>query len=508
MRRNGLSSLLFIVVLTVVGLGLTLAAGNAPLLGLDLQGGVSVVYEPAEPVSDEALSQTIEIIRRRVDALGVAEPEIGRQGDAIVVQLPGVKDPDVALAVIGQTAELRFRPVLETVPILPDSTTTSTLEGETTTTVAGDTTSSTTVAGSDTTETTDTTVPDEVTAESLGIELTAPEDDVADAEVILDSIEGERLRLGPTLLTGEALSTAEARLSGQTGGVWTVNMTMRGGADGIDAFNEAATACFDRTPTCPSGRLAITLDGEVQSAPTIQTPTFERDAIQISGSFTESEAKDLALVLKFGALPVELVPQQTQAVSATLGKDALDAGIISGIVGLLLVAIYMIAYYRLLGVVAMLSLALSGSLLWVVISYLGENRGLALTLAGVTGIIVSIGVAVDSNVVFYEHLKEDVSRGRTLRSSVDGSFASAFSTIVKADIASLIGAAVLWSLTVGPVRGFAFYLGLSTLLDLVASYFFMRPLTVMLAKSPRFADRNRWFGLPAPPEAEPEAVPA
>ncbi len=299
-----------------------------------------------------------------------------------------------------------------------------------------------------------------MTAESLGIELTAPEDDVADAEVILDSIEGERLRLGPTLLTGEALSTAEARLSGQTGGVWTVNMTMRGGADGIDAFNEAATACFDRTPTCPSGRLAITLDGEVQSAPTIQTPTFERDAIQISGSFTESEAKDLALVLKFGALPVELVPQQTQAVSATLGKDALDAGITSGIVGLLLVAIYMIAYYRLLGVVAMLSLALSGSLLWVVISYLGENRGLALTLAGVTGIIVSIGVAVDSNVVFYEHLKEDVSRGRTLRSSVDGSFASAFSTIVKADIASLIGAAVLWSLTVGPVRGFAFYLGL------------------------------------------------
>jgi preprotein translocase subunit SecD len=172
----------------------------------------------------------------------------------------------------------------------------------------------------------------------------------------------------------------------------------------------------------------------------------------------------------------------------------------------MMVAIYMIAYYRVLGVVAMLSLALSGCLLWVVISYLGESRGLALTLAGVTGIIVSVGVAVDSNVVFYEHLKENVARGRTLRSSVDGAFASAFSTIVKADIASLIGAAVLWALTVGPVRGFAFYLGLSTLLDLVASYFFMRPLTVILAKSPRLAGRNRLFGLP--PAPDPEAVPA
>jgi preprotein translocase subunit SecD len=142
-----------------------------------------------------------------------------------------------------------------------------------------------------------------------------------------------------------------------------------------------------------------------------------------------------------------------------------------------------------------LSLATGAALLWAIVAYLGESRGLALTLAGVTGIIVSIGVAVDSNVVFYEHLKEEVWRGRTLRSSVEGSFVGAWSTIVKADSASLIGAFLLYWLTVGPVRGFAFYLGLSTILDLVASYFVMRPLVVLMARSPRLHESPRLFGL-------------
>ena len=256
--------------------------------------------------------------------------------------------------------------------------------------------------------------------------------------------------------------------------------------------------CFNRRPTCPTGQLAIVLDGRVVSAPNINAESFQADAISISGSFDEGEAKDLALVLRYGSLPVELEAQQTQSVSASLGKDALDAGVTAGIIGLALVFLYMVIYYRLLGFVAILSLLISASLLWTIIAYLGENQGLALTLAGVTGIMVSIGVAVDSNVVFYEHLKEDVARGRSLRTAVDGSFASAFSTIVKADIASLIGAAILYFLTVGPVRGFALYLGMSTMLDLVASYFFMRPLAVMLVKSKRLQDRPRLFGMPRP----------
>jgi preprotein translocase subunit SecD len=169
---------------------------------------------------------------------------------------------------------------------------------------------------------------------------------------------------------------------------------------------------------------------------------------------------------------------------------------VAGAIGLVLVAVYMILYYRLLGVVAILSLGLSAVLLWVTISYLGESQGLALTLAGVTGLIVSIGVAVDSNVVFYEHVKETVAGGRTLRTAIDGAFSSAFSTIVKADFASLIGAGVLYWLTVGPVRGFALFLGLATLIDLVTSYLFMRPLAVMLVKSRSLQGRPRLFGMP------------
>jgi preprotein translocase subunit SecD len=533
MRRNGLFSLIFIVVLAVAGLGGTLAAGNEPQLGLDLQGGISVVLEPAEETADENVTQAIEIIRQRVDGLGVAEPEIARQGDAIIVQLPGLKDRERALEVVGQTAELRFRPVLQALPggisaedLRPpeddgdgsstteppedtDSTETTEADGASdesgfgmapgesaapvfqddpaTTTTAPEETTSTTVAGEG-----------EIPADLLaGLELTPPEEDEADQPVTLaqldeDGNEVARFQLGPTEATGEILSSASARLEGV--GQWLVAVEIKGNR--LDDFNRIATSCFNKQPTCPTGQLAIVLDGVVESAPGIENPTFDRQGVSITGQFTEREAKDLALVLKYGSLPVELVPQQTQSVSASLGKDALDSGVVAGIIGLALVTLYMIGYYRLLGLIAMLSLTVSAALLWTMVAYLGENQGLALTLAGVTGIVLSIGVAVDSNVVFYEHLKEEYSRGRSLRTAVDGAFASAFSTILKADIASLIGAAILYWLTVGPVRGFALFLGLSTVLDIVASWFFMRPLTLMLVRSKALQDRPRIFGMP------------
>ncbi len=545
MRRNGLFSLIFIVVLAGASLVGTLVSGNSPLLGLDLQGGVSVVLQPSGPVDDNDVSDAIAIIRQRIDGLGVAEPEIARQGDAIVVQLPGVKDRDRALELVGQTARLRFRPVLQVIPpelvdlandpstTVPDgtdapTTTSAPADESSTTTTAGDTspdesgyglapgesaapvfqtdeTTTTTTAPETASTTTPADPDDNVLVPGLeGLSLTPSEDNVDDSPVTLgqyDSDGNEELRyqLGPTEATGDILSGADARLEGL--GTWVVAVEVR--SSGIDQFNEIAGQCFAKQPACPSGQLAIVLDDEVVSAPSINAPSFARDAISISGSFTESEAKDLALVLRYGALPVELEPQQTQSVSATLGKDALDAGVTAGIVGLALVFLYMMIYYRLLGFVAMCSLGVSAALLWSIIAYLGENQGLALTLAGVTGIIVSIGVAVDSNVVFYEHLKEDVSRGRSLRTAVDGSFSSAFSTIVKADVASLIGAATLYMLTVGPVRGFALYLGMSTVLDLVASYFFMRPLTVMLVKSKRFQDKPKLFGMPKIEEGAP-----
>lgn len=516
MRRNGLISLIFIVVLAGAGMALTLVAGNEPLLGLDLQGGVSVVYEPAEATDDESLDQAIAIIRQRIDAIGVAEPEITRQGDAIIVQVPGVKDRERVLELVGQTAELRFRPVLGSLP--PGDTTEGDEESEDTTTTTGADESTTTTAGDNTTTTTASTTTTAPADGSGG--LTTREEDVPEAPVVLaqygeEGQEEARYRLGPvpgvetpednpeTLpLTGEILSDARAELVGT--GQWVVSLEIKG--DRIDDFNAISSECFNGSANCPPqgvsddgaprGRLAIALDGRVESAPTINSPSFAADQISISGSFDEGAAKDLALVLRYGALPVELEAQQTQTVSASLGKDALDAGVTAGIIGLALVALYMLVYYRLLGLVAILSLGVSATMLWTVIAYLGESQGLALTLAGVTGIIVSIGIAVDSNVVFYEHLKEGVWKGRTLRTAVDGSFRSAFSTIVKADVASLIGAGILYFLTIGPVRGFALYLGLSTVLDLIASYFFMRPLTLMLARSGRLQDRPHLSGMP------------
>ena len=566
MRRRGLTTLLLFVAIAVGLFATTLAVGNSPLLGLDLQGGASVVLQSTREVEGEQLDVARDIIRNRVDALGVAEPEISRQGDSILIQLPGVDNQDEILEIVGQTAELRFRPVLGTLPPVgdePTTTTTTAPAGGATTTAPPTTAAPPTVPpGTDeqglpagglapgenagmlpqtaTTSPPQTLPPDfsippdaslppgvsipadlgtAVPPEALEGEgpvcipspsaeplpetldedgLSPPDADQADAAVVLPQLEeGEivcRYHLGPTAATGSTLDTADAVV--QQDGTWVVNPTFKGGADGIDLFNQVATTCFNREPTCPSGQLAIVLDRDVVSAPAIQQASFERDQIQITGDFSEDEAKDLALVLRFGALPVELEPQQVQTVSATLGRDALKAGVIAGIVGLLAVALFLVAYYRLLGLLAILSLSLSGCLLWSLISYLGESRGLALTLAGVTGIIVSIGVSVDSNVVYFENIKEDIRSGRTLRSAVRRSFSSTFSTILKADGGALIGALLLWWLTVGPVRGFALFLALSTLLDLIASYFFMRNAVHLVVQSGSLADRPGLFGIP------------
>jgi preprotein translocase subunit SecD len=541
MRRKTWLPLVFIVLVAIGGLVGTLIAGNSPELGLDLQGGVSVVLEPTSDVNDDALDQSVDIIRERVDALGVAEPDITRQGDAIVVQLPGVRNRDRALELVGQTAELRFRPVLQDLtgaeviePEEDESTTTTASEG-TTTTTAGETTTTTATdedaaglplgesagaAQEPTTTTappatTTTTAPSTTTttapqAEPEPVPLTARADDQADATVTLQGKDGEGVyQLGPTLATGTIVSSARAEIPQ---GQWLVSLTMKGGADGIDRFNEIAAQCYQASdPTvCPTGQLAIVLDSVVQSAPNIDAPSFARDEITISGSFSEGEAKDLALVLRYGALPVELERQSVQTVSASLGEDSLRAGVIAGLVGLSLVALYMLVYYRALGLVMIVGVGMSAALLYAIVSWLGQTQGLALTLAGVTGIIVSIGVTVDSYVVFFERLKDEVKAGRTLRSSTERAFKRAFRTILAANISSFIGAAVLWWLTVGSVRGFAFFLGLSTVLDVIVAWFFTRPLVIMLARNRFFTDMPG-FGVArglASGAARPAAAPA
>jgi len=299
--------------------------------------------------------------------------------------------------------------------------------------------------------------------------LTPPDKDEASESVVLLGSEGQTgFVLSPAALTGEVIDEAAATFQGE----WIVNVS----------FNEEGSLLFDQMAAANyQKQVAIVLDGVVESAPTINATEFDGQAV-ISGTFDEEEAKNLALVLRFGALPVEFERDDVRTVSATLGEGTLRAGVIAGLVGLALVGLYMLLYYRLLGLVAVSSLAVSGATLWSIIAWLGESQGLALTLAGATGIVVSIGVQVDSNIVYYERIKEEVRRGRAVKSAADGSFRAAFATIIWADLASLIGAGVLYQLTTGTVRGFALYLGITTLIDLAVSFFFMRPLVVLVAR--------------------------
>jgi len=473
MRRSATYSLIMFFVLALGALGATLATGNSPQLGLDLQGGASVVLQPREKVPQGVLDQAIEIIRNRVDALGVAEPEITRQGESIIVSLPGVDDRERALQVVGQTAQLLFRPVIQQLPAEPTPTSSSTSTSSTT---------STTVEGAAPTSSTSTTVPVDLNA------TTAPEDDDETKQVILPEKDSDgrvtsRYLLGPAEVKGQALSGATAAVS-QTGS-WEVEFELTG--DGTKQWNDMAAKVG------AGNQIAIDLDGVVRSAPRLEVTEFQGRGV-ITGDFTQGEAKDLALVLRYGALPVQLDRQTVQTVSATLGRDSLRAGLFAGMVGLGLVAIYMLLYYRALGIVVWIGLLLTAAIMYSLVTLLGATSGLALSLAGATGIIVSVGVTVDSYVVYFERLKDEIRSGKTIRSSLDRGFSKAYRTILAADAASIIGAAVLYVLSVGSVRGFAFFLGLTTLLDVFTAYFFTRPMVMLLGRSRLFTEA-RWVGV-------------
>ena len=496
MTRRLVVSLVAIVLLAGGAFGANLVAGNHPALGLDLQGGASVTMTPVGEVDPAALTVAVDIIRQRVDSIGVAEPEIIRQGNTVVVNLPGVKDQQQALNTIGRTGAVEMRAVLQ-VAENPENTTTTTVVGGPTTTVKGTTTTlkpaSTTlpppaggVGSSRTAAVTTTTVP--VASEPVDPLTGLPEGQT----VLPGRDDGLLYLLGPAEATGEVFSNDSS--SQVDAGAWVVVAKLKSGAAGADVWNALATKCFAGGADCPTKAIAIILDGEVISAPTVQAPTFDNGTVQISGSFSETQAKDLARVLQFGAVPVKFETPTVQTVSASLGEDSLRAAVVSGLFGLLLVLLFLLFYYRLLAIVVVGGLTVSGLLLWSVISWLSKTNGLALTLSGAAGIIVSVGVTVDSYVVFFEKLKDDVQQGRTLRNSAARGFDRAWRTILVADTVSLIGAVVLWQLTVGSVRGFAFFLGLSTLSDLVVSYFFARPAVLLLAKTKLF-NKGRVLGV-------------
>jgi len=521
MQKKLVYQLVAILVLAFGGLFATLAFGEGPSLGLDLQGGISITQQPVGAFNTSSLDLAVERIRERVDSLGVAEPEILRQGDAIVVNLPGVKNQEKAEELVKVTGQVYLRPVLTDAQVniacvtsdpkksASTDATTTTVAGASTTTAASDAPTTTAAGGpsrlpstANTTPTTidatptaaaaptttvasdapTTTAPGGATTTTVAGDTTGTLPAVPPEETgFLPARGGSICKVGPAGGTGEVFQDdATARILSGSG--WGVTVSLRGGSKGEDVWNVLASECFNATATCPTRQLAIELDGEVISAPTVQQPNFT-GSVQITGSFSESEARNLARVLNSGSLPVKLETQAVQTVSPTLGKDSLRAAWIAGLVGVGLVLIFMILYYKLLGALVGIGLLVSGALIWTTISFLSKTQGLALSLAGIAGLIVSVGVTVDSYVVFFERLKDELRAGRSMRNSAQRGFAGAWHTIVVADMVSLIGAGVLWYLTVGSVRGFAFFLGLSTFIDLVVAYFFTRPTILLLART-------------------------
>ena len=515
MARRLYLSLVGIVVLVGSLLAGNLFAGNVPSLGLDLQGGASVTLQPEGEFTPSALNQAVEIIEQRVNSLGVSEPEITRQGDNIVVNLPGVSDQQKALDIIGRQGELLLRPVLQAGTLNTDTATT--IPG-TDTSVVDTTFSETSVVDTTIAETeggpgsvrsrgaattipagTDTTVPasSDSTVPAVAESNISVSEDTTDpyANAVLLGQNGEAYLVGPAGASGKVFTNnAQAVINN---GNWTVTVELRKGAEGEDLWNALTTRCFNRDATCPTARIAIALDGTVISAPTVQEAVFTGGNVQISGDFSQSEARDLAKILEFGAVPVKFGVATVQTVSPTLGKDSLRAAIISGLIGVLLVMAFFFVYYRMLTIVVIGGLMVSGALMWSIIAFISRSNGLALTLSGVAGIIVSIGVTVDSYVVFFERIKDELHAGKSLRSSAQRSFSLAWRTILAADTVSFLGAIVLWWLTVGSVRGFAFFLGLSTLCDVIVSYFFTRPAVLLLARS-KFLQGRKILGVALP----------
>lgn len=456
--RRYVVSVLAVVVLAAVSLTGVLFLGIRPKLGLDLQGGLSVVLTASGEVETEVLDRTVEIIRSRVDSLGAQEPDISRSGtENIIVQLPGIRDPDRALEVVGRTAQLRFREVLDQRPLAP-------VEEEAI--EAGHERGSRSF--------------DRFVQRALGEDDWAiSEDDPQDEQVVFPSADGRLLyRLGEAEVVGGDVDDAFAQFDTASGG-WIVILDLTG--DGAQKFGEVTgRLAAEQRP------LAIVLDKRVESAPAVQQAIPDGRA-SITGQFTEREARDLAVVLDTGALPIELERSQVQRVSATLGSASLRSGLIAGFIGLALVVVFMLTLYRLLGLITLFGLGLFAALIFGVIGTIGVTRGFALTLAGVAGLIVSVGIAADSYIIYFERVKDELKDGKTFRSAVDRAFSSALRTNLAANGVAGAAAIILWLVAVGPVRGFALTLGISVLLDIGLLYFYAHPAVAMLARSKRLA---------------------
>jgi preprotein translocase subunit SecD len=440
-------------------------------LGLDLRGGTSVTLQPRiapgeeGSVTNEAIDQAVSIIRQRVDSLGVVESEVTAQGSGtnrqIVISVPGDTGRRV-VDLVGQTAELRFRQVLASgsgIPATADA-------------------AATPAAG----------VSADVNAKFAALDCTKPEnlqgngaDDATAVLVTCDRSGGAKYILAPAEVLGRQISKASAGLDPQAGSAWFVSLTFDG--EGTSAFG-ALTSRVTALPE-PTNQVAIVLDGLVVSSPRI-TEAIPSGNAQITGSFTQLEAQDLANVLKYGALPLAFDRGEVQQVSPTLGADQLNAGVLAAGLGMLVVVIFTLLYYRALGLVTVGSLAVAAIMLYTLILLMGQWVGFTLTLAGIAGAITAIGVTADSFIVYFERVKDEMREGRTLRTAAETGWVRARRTILIADFVSLIAAVLLYIFSVGGVRGFAFTLGLTTIIDLIIIFLFTKPALVLISRSKFF----------------------
>ncbi|WP_280669642.1 MULTISPECIES: protein translocase subunit SecD [unclassified Kitasatospora] len=299
-----------------------------------------------------------------------------------------------------------------------------------------------------------------------------------------------KLALGPVAINGKDVSKAQAGFDTQNGAGWEVQL----GFNGTGTKEFAATTGQLATQQSPANQFAIVLDGQVISHPYVSQSIVGGNAV-ISGSFTQDEANGLANVLSFGALPLSFVQSDVTTVSPQLGGDQLHAGLIAGAIGLLLVVLYSLIYYRGLGLVSIAGLVVSAILTYSIMCLLGAGIGFALNLPAVCGAIVAIGITADSFIVYFERIRDEVREGAPLRPAVQRAWPRARRTILVSDFVSFLCAGVLYTVSVGKVQGFAFTLGLTTLLDVVVIFLFTKPLITVLARKKFFADGHRWSGL-------------
>ncbi|MEU4175376.1 protein translocase subunit SecD [Streptomyces sp. NPDC026589] len=549
--RPGRALALILIAMVALTGGMFLSGHTTPRLGIDLAGGTSITLEAQnQPGKPNAINQTnmntaVGIIERRVNGLGVSEAEVQTQGSKnIIVNIPKGTNSKQAQEQVGTTAQLYFRPVLTVQASGPEQPTPSgsgTPSGSATpkpgesaedadkpkgeeatdaeaTPSASATTQGRAVTGaltkddptpgaSDKPKPSDspgaTPPADPATAklqeEFAKLDCTDPKQRTeagknakpTDSIVACGSnVPGsyEKYVLGPAEVSGSDVDDAKGAIEQQTG-EWIVSMEFT--SAGAKKFQTITGRLSQQQP--PMNQFAIVLDGEVVSAPSVRT-ALSKNA-QISGSFDQQSAEDLGNILSYGALPLTFEEVSVTTVTAALGDEQLKAGLIAGAIGLALVVIYLVAYYRGLAFIALLSLLVSGVLTYTIMALLGPAIGFALNLPAVCGAIVAIGITADSFIVYFERVRDEIREGRTLRPAIERAWPRARRTILVSDFVSFLSAVVLFIVTVGKVQGFAFTLGLTTLLDVVVVFLFTKPLMTLMGRTKFFSKGGPWSGL-------------